>query len=166
MKCVDCSDEMLESLKKCYGSRNKKKTIGNLFIRVFEKYKNELENKLNKKVRFLLQGTIYPDVIESCGNNSKTIKSHHNVGGLPENFDFELIEPLRNLFKDEVRKLGPSLKIPKDFIERHPFPGPGLAIRIMGSINKEKLDILRKADEILFNILENTIFITKFGKHL
>ena len=124
----------------------KRKIIGKLFIDVFQKYAYEIE-----EVDFLAQGTLYPDVIESVsfsGAPSVTIKSHHNVGGLPKKMNLALIEPLKELFKDEVRILGKELGIPNKFIERHPFPGPGLAIRCPGEITDEKLNILRNADEI------------------
>jgi len=124
----------------------KRKIIGRLFIDVFQKYANEIEG-----AAFLAQGTLYPDVIESVsfsGGPSVTIKSHHNVGGLPEKMGLKLVEPLRELFKDEVRALGVELGLPKSFIGRHPFPGPGLAIRCPGEITREKLEILRKADAV------------------
>ena len=124
----------------------KRKIIGKLFIDVFQKYANDIEG-----AEFLAQGTLYPDVIESVsfsGGPSVTIKSHHNVGGLPEKMGLKLVEPLRELFKDEVRALGVELGLPKSFIGRHPFPGPGLAIRCPGEITREKLDILRKADAV------------------
>jgi GMP synthase (glutamine-hydrolysing) len=124
----------------------KRKTIGKLFIDVFE-----AEAKKIGGADFLAQGTLYPDVIESVsftGGPSVTIKSHHNVGGLPERMNMKLVEPLRELFKDEVRALGRELGLPEAFVGRHPFPGPGLAIRCPGEITREKLDILRKADAI------------------
>ena len=124
----------------------KRKTIGRLFIDVFQKHANNIEG-----AEFLAQGTLYPDVIESVsfsGGPSVTIKSHHNVGGLPEKMGLKLVEPLRELFKDEVRALGRELGLPESFIGRHPFPGPGLAIRCPGEITREKLDILRKADAV------------------
>lgn len=124
----------------------KRKIIGRLFIDVFQKYANEIEG-----AEFLAQGTLYPDVIESVsfsGGPSVTIKSHHNVGGLPEKMGLTLVEPLRELFKDEVRALGRELGLPKHFIGRHPFPGPGLAIRCPGEITREKLEILRRADAV------------------
>lgn len=124
----------------------KRKIIGKLFIDVFQKYANEIED-----AKFLAQGTLYPDVIESVsfsGGPSVTIKSHHNVGGLPEKMGLSLVEPLRELFKDEVRVLGRELGLPESFIGRHPFPGPGLAIRCPGEITRQKLDILREADAV------------------
>ena len=126
----------------------KRKTIGKLFIDVFE-----AEAKKIGGADFLAQGTLYPDVIESVsftGGPSVTIKSHHNVGGLPERMNMKLVEPLRELFKDEVRALGRELGLPDAFVGRHPFPGPGLAIRCPGEITKEKLDILRLADDDLY----------------
>ena len=132
----------------------KRKIIGGLFIEVFQKYAEEI-----KDAKFLAQGTLYPDVIESIsfdGGPSVTIKSHHNVGGLPDKMGLKLIEPLRELFKDEVRQLGVDLGLPKNFIGRHPFPGPGLAIRCPGQITKQKLNILREAD---------SVFIDQIKKH-
>ena len=136
----------LSNLKGIKDPEKKRKTIGKLFIQVFEKHSLEIGD-----VSFLAQGTLYPDVIESVsfsGGPSVTIKSHHNVGGLPKKMNLDLIEPLRELFKDEVRLLGKELGIPNDFLERHPFPGPGLAIRCPGEITEEKLNILRNADSI------------------
>ena len=136
----------LSNLKGIKDPEKKRKIIGKLFIQVFEKHALEIGD-----VSFLAQGTLYPDVIESVsfsGGPSVTIKSHHNVGGLPKKMNLDLIEPLRELFKDEVRLLGKELGIPKDFLERHPFPGPGLAIRCPGEITDEKLNILRNADSI------------------
>ena len=132
----------------------KRKTIGKLFIDVFER-----EAKKVGGAEFLAQGTLYPDVIESVsvtGGPSVTIKSHHNVGGLPERMHMKLVEPLRELFKDEVRALGRELGLPEAFVGRHPFPGPGLAIRCPGAISKEKLDILRLADEIFIEEIRRT----------
>lgn len=131
----------------------KRKTIGKLFIDVFDECKSRVGG-----AEFLAQGTLYPDVIESVsftGGPSVTIKSHHNVGGLPEDMELKLVEPLRELFKDEVRDLGRALGMPEDFIRRHPFPGPGLAIRIPGEITQEKIDILRKADVIYLEEIRN-----------
>ena len=143
------SDLFLNSLKGIVDPEEKRKIIGRLFIEVFTKYSNEIGN-----IKFLAQGTLYPDVIESVsftGGPSETIKSHHNVGGLPKNMQLELVEPLRELFKDEVRKLGIELGLPKHFISRHPFPGPGLAIRCPGEVNFKKLKILKQADSIFIN---------------
>ncbi|WP_281950452.1 glutamine-hydrolyzing GMP synthase [Nitrosophilus kaiyonis] len=143
---VDASEKFLNALKGVTDPEQKRKIIGHTFIEVFEE-----EAKKHTDVKYLAQGTLYPDVIESVSvkGPSETIKSHHNVGGLPEWMKFELIEPLRELFKDEVRKLGLELGLPKEMVIRHPFPGPGLAIRILGEVNKESLEVLRKADTIL-----------------
>jgi GMP synthase (glutamine-hydrolysing) len=143
---VDASERFLAALAGKTDPEAKRKTIGALFIDVFD-----AEAKKLGGAQFLAQGTLYPDVIESVsftGGPSVTIKSHHNVGGLPERMNLKLVEPLRELFKDEVRALGRELGLPEHFIWRHPFPGPGLAIRIPGDITREKLDILRKADAI------------------
>ncbi len=141
---VDASDRFLGKLEGVSDPETKRKTIGEEFIRVFEE-----ESRKIGKVDFLVQGTIYPDVIESGTGDAAVIKSHHNVGGLPDYVDFkEIIEPLRLLFKDEVRKLGTELGLPDYLVWRQPFPGPGLAIRIIGEITREKLDILRDADFI------------------
>ncbi|MBC3795883.1 glutamine-hydrolyzing GMP synthase [Acetobacterium tundrae] len=140
---VNCEDRFLEKLAGVSDPEKKRKIIGEEFIRVFE----EESSKLND-IDFLLQGTIYPDVIESGTKNAAVIKSHHNVGGLPDDVDFELIEPLRNLFKDEVRAVGEELGLDHDLVWRQPFPGPGLAIRIIGDVTKEKLNILKEADYV------------------
>jgi GMP synthase (glutamine-hydrolysing) len=143
---VDASAQFLQALKGVVDPEQKRKTIGKLFIDVFEAEANKIG-----KVEFLAQGTLYPDVIESVsfsGGPSVTIKSHHNVGGLPERMHLKLVEPLRELFKDEVRALGRELGLPEAFVGRHPFPGPGLAIRVPGEVTKEKLEVLRLADEI------------------
>jgi len=146
LKVVDASAEFLGKLAGVTDPERKRKIIGATFIDIFEKAAREIGG-----AEFLAQGTLYPDVIESVsfsGGPSVTIKSHHNVGGLPEKLNFKLIEPLRELFKDEVRALGRELGLPEIFIGRHPFPGPGLAIRIPGEITAEKLDLLRRADVI------------------
>ncbi|WP_410216951.1 glutamine-hydrolyzing GMP synthase [Paracoccus sp. (in: a-proteobacteria)] len=151
---ADEADLFLGSLEGVSDPEVKRKTIGRLFIDVFQKYASEIEG-----AEFLAQGTLYPDVIESVsfsGGPSVTIKSHHNVGGLPEKMGLKLVEPLRELFKDEVRELGRELGLPASFIGRHPFPGPGLAIRCPGEITREKLEILRKAD---------AVFIDQIRKH-
>jgi len=143
---VDAGDEFLGLLTGVSDPEKKRKIIGGTFIDIFER-----EAKKIGGAKFLAQGTLYPDVIESVsfdGGPSVTIKSHHNVGGLPARMDMELVEPLRELFKDEVRKLGQELGLHKDFVKRHPFPGPGLAIRCPGNITKDRLDILREADFI------------------
>ena len=141
VKLIDASDLFLKRLKGCFDPEKKRKIIGNTFIEVFEK-----EAKKYKDVKFLVQGTLYPDVIESVSfkGPSATIKTHHNVGGLPDKMHLKLIEPFRELFKDEVRAIGTQLGIPKSFIGRHPFPGPGLAIRVLSDVTKEKLDLLAK----------------------
>ena len=149
----DASDLFLGELDGVTDPEVKRKTIGKLFIDVFEE-----EAKNVGGAKFLAQGTLYPDVIESVsftGGPSVTIKSHHNVGGLPERMDMALVEPLRELFKDEVRALGRELGLPETFVGRHPFPGPGLAIRIPGAISRDKLDILRKADVIYLEEIRN-----------
>ncbi|MFY8112873.1 MAG: glutamine-hydrolyzing GMP synthase [Rhabdaerophilum sp.] len=143
---VDASTLFLDALDGVSDPETKRKTIGKLFIEVFEKEAAKIGG-----ADFLAQGTLYPDVIESVsfsGGPSVTIKSHHNVGGLPERMNMKLVEPLRELFKDEVRALGRELGLPEAFVGRHPFPGPGLAIRVPGAITREKLDILREADAI------------------
>ncbi|MCX7903412.1 MAG: glutamine-hydrolyzing GMP synthase [Caloramator sp.] len=140
---VNAKDRFLEKLKGVSDPERKRKIIGEEFIRVFEEEANKI-----KGAEFLVQGTIYPDVVESGTKTSATIKSHHNVGGLPEDIKFELVEPLRELFKDEVREVGRQLGIPEDLISRQPFPGPGLAIRVLGEVTEDKLNILRQADFI------------------
>jgi GMP synthase (glutamine-hydrolysing) len=143
---VEASGMFLAALEGVSDPEVKRKTIGRLFIDVFE-----AESKKIGGAKFLAQGTLYPDVIESVsftGGPSVTIKSHHNVGGLPERMNMKLVEPLRELFKDEVRVLGKELGLPEGFVGRHPFPGPGLAIRCPGTITGEKLEALRKADAI------------------
>ena len=146
---VNCEDRFLGKLKGVTEPEAKRKIIGEEFIRVFE----EESNKLGK-MDFLVQGTIYPDVVESGHGEAATIKSHHNVGGIPEDIEFQIVEPLRELFKDEVRKIGLELGIDEDLIFRHPFPGPGLGIRVIGEVTKEKCDILREADAIYMDILK------------
>ncbi|UUV17557.1 glutamine-hydrolyzing GMP synthase [Fusobacteria bacterium ZRK30] len=150
IECVDAEDRFLNKLKGVSDPETKRKIIGHEFIEIFDEQKQKM-----KDAEFLAQGTIYPDVIESQSvkGPSATIKSHHNVGGLPEEMDFKLLEPLRELFKDEVRKVGRELGIPDHMIDRHPFPGPGLGIRILGAVDKEKADILREADDIFISEL-------------
>ncbi len=149
---VDASKIFFKNLENISDPEKKRKVIGETFIRIFEKEAKKLKN-----IDFLAQGTIYPDVIESSSKNSKSdiIKSHHNVGGLPENMNFKLVEPIRSLFKDEVRKIGKSLGIPIELINRHPFPGPGLAVRIIGDITKEKVIILQEVDNIFIEELKS-----------
>jgi GMP synthase (glutamine-hydrolysing) len=150
---IDASDRFLAELADVTDPETKRKIIGRLFIRVFEDAQKDLVAKSGnsgKPIKFLVQGTLYPDVVESGGGTgAATIKSHHNVGGLPEDLDFELCEPLRELFKDEVRAVGRELGLPAAMVMRHPFPGPGLGIRIVGAVSKERLDILRAADAIV-----------------
>jgi len=144
---VDAADRFLNKLEGVTDPEKKRKIIGNIFIEVFEEEAKRLGN-----FEYLAQGTLYPDVIESVsfkGGPSVVIKSHHNVGGLPEKMHLKLVEPLRELFKDEVRRLGHEIGLPDEMIKRQPFPGPGLAIRILGNITKERLDILREADKII-----------------
>ena len=143
---VDAADRFLTALKGEADPEEKRRTIGRLFIEVFEEEADRLGG-----VDFLVQGTLYPDVIESVSvrGPSATIKTHHNVGGLPERMNLKLVEPLRELFKDEVREVGERLKLPREAVWRHPFPGPGLAIRVMGDVTQERLDTLRRADAIL-----------------
>ncbi len=148
---VDASKQFLDALAGVSDPEVKRKTIGKLFIDVFDAEAKKIAQDTEQSVEFLAQGTLYPDVIESVsfhGGPSVTIKSHHNVGGLPEKMNLKLVEPLRELFKDEVRLLGKELGLPPEFVERHPFPGPGLAIRIPGDITPEKLEILRHADKV------------------
>jgi GMP synthase (glutamine-hydrolysing) len=144
---VDARERFLARLAGVTDPEEKRKAIGEEFIRVFEDEARTLGD-----VRFLVQGTLYSDVIESGGSAdgvAATIKSHHNVGGLPEVMDLELVEPLRMLFKDEVRRVGEELGLPEEMVWRHPFPGPGLAIRIIGDVTEERLETLREADAIL-----------------
>ncbi|MDP4115791.1 MAG: glutamine-hydrolyzing GMP synthase [Bacteroidota bacterium] len=153
VKYIDASDLFLGRLKGVSDPETKRKIIGSTFIDVFDKESKQIEN-----AKYLVQGTLYPDVIESVSvkGASVTIKSHHNVGGLPEKMNLKLIEPFRELFKDEVRKVGRELNIPDYFLARHPFPGPGLAVRVVGEISKEMLDLLREADDIYITALKET----------
>ena len=149
----EASQVFLEKLRGVTDPEEKRKRIGATFIEIFDEEAKKLGG-----VEFLAQGTLYPDVIESTspfGGPSTTIKSHHNVGGLPEKMNLKLVEPLRELFKDEVRELGRELGLPEHFVERHPFPGPGLAIRIPGEVSRDKLDILRKADAVFLEEIRN-----------
>jgi GMP synthase (glutamine-hydrolysing) len=141
---VDASDRFLDALEGVTDPERKRKIIGETFIRVFEEVATGLEG-----ARFLVQGTLYPDVIESGTKDAAKIKSHHNVGGLPDDMKFDLVEPLRDLFKDEVRAIGAELGLPEEIVWRQPFPGPGLAVRIIGEVTRERLDILRAADAIV-----------------
>ena len=150
---VDAEKRFLDALAGVSDPEQKRKIIGREFIRVFEAAEADVLRKAaveeGQKVAFLVQGTLYPDVVESGGGaGTSNIKSHHNVGGLPDDLEFELVEPLRTLFKDEVRLVGEQLGLPPEIVWRHPFPGPGLGIRIIGEVNRERLDILRAADAI------------------
>ena len=157
VKLIDASQIFLKKLKNVSNPENKRKIIGNLFIKIFEK-----ESKKIKNVKFLAQGTLYPDIIESrssTGSKTSKIKSHHNVGGLPKKMNLKLVEPLKEFFKDEVRVLGRSLGLIKDINLKHPFPGPGLAIRIVGNITNEKIKILQEADHIYINeLVKNNLY--------
>ena len=147
----DSEEIFLRHLKNIEDPEQKRKIIGRTFIDVFDAEAIKL-----KDIKFLAQGTIYPDVIESSGSESKearTIKSHHNVGGLPDEMKLDLVEPLRDLFKDEVRKMGKELGLPQEMLDSHPFPGPGLGVRIIGEITKEKTKILKEADHIFIQEL-------------
>ena len=161
IKCINAEERFLGKLKGVEDPEEKRKIIGKEFIEVF----NEEAIKL-KDAEFLAQGTIYPDIIESVSvkGPSVTIKSHHNVGGLPEDLNFKLLEPLRELFKDEVRKVGRELGIPDYMVDRHPFPGPGLGIRILGEVTKEKADILREADDIFIEELRKEGLYSKVSQ--
>ena len=166
LKYVDASQRFLSLLKGVTDPEQKRKIIGNEFIAVFQHATEELlsedrQNKARKHggYKFLAQGTLYPDVIESvsiAGNPAAVIKSHHNVGGLPEKMHFELVEPVRQLFKDEVRQAGLQLGLPKEIVYRQPFPGPGLAVRILGEVTPERLSILREADTIVVSEMESS----------
>ena len=151
---ANAQDQFLEGLKGISDPEQKRKVIGNTFIDVFDAESQKISN-----VKFLAQGTIYPDVIESAASKTgkaHVIKSHHNVGGLPDDMALELVEPLRELFKDEVRKIGLELGLPYDMVYRHPFPGPGLGVRILGEVKREYADILREADAIFIEELHNS----------
>jgi GMP synthase (glutamine-hydrolysing) len=148
---VDASRKFLSALKGVADPEKKRKIIGRLFVDVFQQQARSIKN-----ARWLAQGTIYPDVIESAGAKTHTapnIKSHHNVGGLPKSLKLKLLEPLRELFKDEVRELGLALGLPRDMVFRHPFPGPGLGVRILGSIQPKQVELLQKADDIFIQEL-------------
>jgi GMP synthase (glutamine-hydrolysing) len=157
LKTVNASARFLTELKGVTDPEKKRRIIGREFIKVFEDAvtgltKNTKRSANAPQFKFLAQGTLYPDVIESvaiAGNPAALIKSHHNVGGLPKNMKFELVEPLRELFKDEVREVGAQLGLPKEVVQRQPFPGPGLAVRILGDITRERLRVLREADAIV-----------------
>jgi GMP synthase (glutamine-hydrolysing) len=156
---IDASKLFLKKLRGVTNPEKKRKIIGKLFIQLFEKYAKKI-----KKIKFLAQGTLYPDIIESktvTGSPSSKIKSHHNVGGLPKKMKFDLIEPLKKLFKDEVRKIGVELSLSKNILYRHPFPGPGLAIRIPGEVTKEKVKILQEVDFVFINELKKSNYYNK-----
>jgi GMP synthase (glutamine-hydrolysing) len=153
---VDASDVFLQALAGITDPEEKRKIIGREFIHVFQAEGAKLPN-----AKWLAQGTIYPDVIESAGGSktAHTIKSHHNVGGLPETLHLKLLEPLRELFKDEVRELGLTLGLPRDLVFRHPFPGPGLGVRILGEVRREHAELLRRADAIFIDELRKTSYV-------
>jgi len=157
LRVIDASKEFLSDLAGVSDPQEKRRLIGHRFIEVFKQAADEIEG-----AKFLAQGTLYPDVIESGhghAGQSANIKLHHNVGGLPEELGFDLVEPLRELFKDEVRKLGEVLGLPEEMVWRHPFPGPGLAVRILGEVTQEKLDLLRECDTILLDeIVKNDLY--------
>ena len=157
VRLINASNIFLNKLKNVSNPEKKRKIIGNLFVKIFER-----ESKKIKKIKYLAQGTLYPDIIESkssTGSKTSKIKSHHNVGGLPKKMNLTLIEPLKEFFKDEVRILGKTLGLEKDICYRHPFPGPGLGIRIIGNVTKEKIKILQEADHIFINELnENNLY--------
>ena len=150
LDAVDATDRFLGKLKGVSDPEKKRKIIGNEFIKVFEDEARRIE-KEEGKVKWLVQGTLYPDVIESRSvrGPSQVIKSHHNVGGLPEKMKLKLIEPLKDLFKDEVRKIGRDLGMPEEILQRQPFPGPGLAVRVLGEVTPERLALLRECDDIV-----------------
>jgi GMP synthase (glutamine-hydrolysing) len=154
---VKAQDRFLESLAGVTDPERKRMIIGETFIRVFEEVaRDELED-----ARFLVQGTLYPDVIESGTKDAARIKSHHNVGGLPDDMTFTLVEPLRNLFKDEVRRVGEELGLPEEIVWRQPFPGPGLAVRIVGEVTNERLQLLRAADAIVLEEIKRAGLLLK-----
>ena len=157
VKLINASKIFLKKLKNVTNPEKKRKIIGNLFIKVFE-----TESKKYENIKFLAQGTLYPDIIESksaTGSKTSKIKSHHNVGGLPKKMNLKLIEPLKEFFKDEVRILGKSLGLIKNINFKHPFPGPGLGIRIIGNITHEKIKILQEADNIFINeLIKNNLY--------
>lgn len=155
LEAVDASERFLERLQGVTDPERKRIIIGNTFVHVFEEAMSAISFTLGAKPKFLAQGTLYPDVIESVsfGGPSVTIKTHHNVGGLPEDHPFEILEPFRELFKDEVREIGTLLGLPKEMIGRHPFPGPGLAVRILGAVSDKTLELVREADRIFIEEL-------------
>jgi GMP synthase (glutamine-hydrolysing) len=159
---IDAEDRFLDRLEGVDDPEEKRRVIGNEFIAIFDE-----EAKKFRNAAYLAQGTIYPDVVESAGTNTgkaHVIKSHHNVGGLPEHMNLELVEPLRELFKDEVRRIGVELGLPADMVYRHPFPGPGLGVRILGEVRKEYADLLRRADAIFIAELERHGFYDRVSQ--
>lgn len=159
LRCVDAQGEFLKALDGVTEPERKRKIIGNTFIKVFDR-----EAKKIGGVKFLAQGTLYPDLIESrsaFGGPSATIKTHHNVGGLPDKMHLKLVEPLKYLFKDEVRKVGEELKMPREILRRHPFPGPGLAVRIIGEVTKERCALLREVDDKFISAIEKGLLYDK-----
>ncbi len=164
LRVVDWSKPFLAGLAGVTDPQQKRKIIGSEFIKAFESQALKIPN-----AKFLAQGTLYPDVIESGskdGNPAANIKLHHNVGGLPAEMGFELIEPLRDLFKDEVRVVGEYLGLPEDIVWRHPFPGPGLAVRVVGEVTPQRLEILRDADEILIDEIKSARLYRKISQAL
>ncbi|MBH44070.1 MAG: glutamine-hydrolyzing GMP synthase [Gammaproteobacteria bacterium] len=160
---VNAENIFFKKLRNITDPEKKRKIIGETFIRVFES-----ESKKYKDIKYLGQGTIYPDVIESSSDSKKSdvIKSHHNVGGLPKKINFKLIEPIRNLFKDEVRKIGKTLSVPEELLSRHPFPGPGLAVRIIGEVTKDKVAILQDVDSIFIEEIKNQGYYNQISQAL
>ncbi len=152
---VDASDTFVERLEDVEDPERKRVIIGNTFVDIFEEATHRVEAAMGRRPKYLAQGTLYPDVIESVSfkGPSATIKTHHNVGGLPEKLNFEILEPFRELFKDEVRAIGRLLGVPESIVGRHPFPGPGLAVRILGPVTPENLDLLRQADAVFIEEL-------------
>lgn len=166
LRCVYAADRFLDLLKGVTEPEKKRKIIGGTFIEVFQEEATKIQADMGKKCEYLLQGTLYPDVIESISYKgpSATIKTHHNVGGLPANMNLRLIEPLRELFKDEVRELGMALGIDETSVWRHPFPGPGLAIRILGEVTRDRVKILQEADDIVIEELVKSGHYRKIGQ--
>jgi GMP synthase (glutamine-hydrolysing) len=162
LDAVDASQRFLAKLAGVVDPEKKRKIIGNEFIAVFEDEAHKIEQK-SGRVDWLVQGTLYPDVIESRSvrGPSQTIKTHHNVGGLPEKMKLKLIEPLKDLFKDEVRKIGKDLGMPEEILQRQPFPGPGLAVRILGEVTPERIGLLQEADDIVVTEIKKSGLYTK-----
>ena len=162
LDAVDATSRFLTKLKGISDPEKKRKIIGNEFIKVFEREAKRIE-KEEGKVKWLVQGTLYPDVIESRSvrGPSQVIKSHHNVGGLPEKMKLKLIEPLKDLFKDEVRRIGRDLGMPEEILRRQPFPGPGLAVRVLGEVTPERLALLRECDDIVVTEIKNAGLYSK-----